>query len=92
MHAFNRGFNGKIVGMAATPHVGPVPMSMGVAPTAAPPILGPSFMPASAAPRAVAPAPRQVAPAPVKSAPVQAPGSVPMGKKADCPVCRTFGG
>lgn len=34
----------------------------------------------------LAPQQRQQAPAP------QAPGSIPMGSKANCPVCRNFGG
>jgi hypothetical protein len=89
MHMFNRGFNGKQVGISAGPKMGPVSLQVaGPTPIAVPAMTG-SFG-APAAPKAIqGPAPVQVqAPA----APATPPGAIPMGKKANCPVCRTFGG
>ena len=100
MHSFNRGFNGRSVGLTQAPKMGPVAMNVGVVPAPAAPILSQGFMaqgqPAVQAPRVgvVAQAPRAAAApqaAPAAAAPT-APGAIPMGKKADCPVCRTFGG
>lgn len=102
MHSFNRGFNGHAVSLNAGPKVGPVTMNVVAAPAPAPPILSSGFMAqgqqAVQAPRVglVAQAPRAPVVAPgAQKAPAAAPtapGAVPMGKKTDCPVCRTFGG
>lgn len=102
MHSFNRGFNGHSVALNQAPKMGPVTMNVVAAPAPPAPILSSGFMPAGQvqvqAPRVgvVAQAPRApvVAPGAQKApaAPPTAPGAVPMGKAANCPVCRTFGG
>lgn len=93
MHAFNRGFNGNQVGMAKGMQTGPVPLQQaGVGPIPVPAMTG-TFGGASAAGKSIqgpGVAAARPAPAPAQAAPA-APGAVPMGKKADCPVCRTFG-
>lgn len=68
---------GGLVGLGFTPGPVQVPLVNGV--------------PGQTMPMAAPPAPQPAAPrpAPVVQAP---PGAVPMGKKADCPVCRSFGG
>jgi hypothetical protein len=86
MHAFNRGFNGNQVGMVKGPQVGPVAL---VSPgsTAAP---APAGSPNS--PSMNAGTPMSAPGAAASPAAPGNPGAIPMGKKANCPVCRTFGG
>ena len=99
MNMFNRGFNGKSVGIVGGPKTGPVNLSAkpaGVFPT---PSIGAAPAPAPAAPAAPgtqvkASCARPQAPAAAPATPgakVTPPGAIPTGGKGDCPVCRTFG-
>lgn len=64
--------------------LGQVPTAPGFIPMGPPPAMAPrAAQMAPAAPQA--PRPLQAAPKP------QTPGSIPIGSKADCPVCRPFG-
>ena len=73
---------GGVPGLGFTP--GPVQIRLVGAPAMSPAFIqGGPVSPPQAAP-VQAPAPGAAPPAP--------PGAVPMGRKADCPVCRSFGG
>jgi hypothetical protein len=89
MHMFNRGFNGQAVPLANGQRVGPVALNNAVPSAPRAPILTGAAPAAPAAPRTVIQAPAPVAAPP---APATNPGAIPMGPKASCPVCRTFGG
>lgn len=92
MHMFNRGFNGKQVGISSGLKMGPVALQpSGPTPIAVPAMTG-SFTVAPSAPKGIQGSVQVVAQAPAAPAPATAPGAIPMGKKANCPVCRTFGG
>jgi len=101
MNMFNRGFNGKTVGIVGGLKTGPVnltPKPAGIVPT---PTIGAAAAPAPAPAAAPAVPPgtqvkascaRPSAPPPTPGAPATPPGAIPTGSKANCPVCRTFGG
>jgi hypothetical protein len=93
MHAFNRGFNGNQVVMAKGMQTGQVPLQQaGAAPVPVPAMTG-TFGGASLAPKSIQGPAATPKPAPAATpVPAPPPGAVPMGKKANCPVCRTFGG
>ncbi len=97
MHMFNRGFNGKQVGIVGGVKTGPVPLNAAApGPVAAPVVSGggavakPVAMPKPTGP--VTQTFQAPAAPPVQPQAPTSPGAVPMGKKANCPVCRTFGG
>lgn len=80
---------GPVRGMAQ----GPIKVTVVPArsPLAAAPVTMPRAVPATAPPRLAAPA--APPPAPPAAAPMpQGQQPIPMGNKASCPVCRSFGG
>lgn len=90
---FQRGFQGKEVGVVGPMKLGPVTFNApGQAAPAAPLFGAPQQIGVQKAPAAAPSAPAKASCArPQGSAPANKPGTVPQGKKADCPVCRTFG-
>lgn len=83
---FNRGFNGKPVQVNGGMRMGPVAFNPPAGAPAPSPLISGAAAAAPAKPGAQVKAPCGQPPAPAGK-----PGSVPVGGKGDCPVCRTFG-